>query len=121
MVDIPLFAPVKDPVIGKSMQTKYRTLEAQFGDGYNQATIDGLNATIRSVGLKWNGLSVTDKDQIKDQFDTFAGTTFAYLVPGDSIQRFWRCKQVEVDDSDGTALIVQASLEQVFDLGSVAV
>lgn len=113
----PTFTPIKTPIVGKQVTTTYRTLDAGFGDGYSQVTVDGLNAQVAGVNnLTWNALSLADCTSITNQLDTFAGTTFSYQIPGDSVARLWRCKTRTVDDTDATSLILTATLAQAFDL-----
>src|SRR5579859_3434776 len=109
------FTPAKSPTLGKTAETSYRTLDAGFGDGYSQTTIDGLNATMDTVTLVWKGLLLADQQSIKAQFDSFAGMTFSYKVPGDTVIKLWRCKKVTTDDSDGTLMSMTAQLQQAFD------
>lgn len=113
---IPTFTPAKTPIIGTSTDNAYRVLEAGFGDGYSQVTIDGLNATAKNPTIQWAGLTLSQAQSIQAQFDTFAGTTFAYQVPGDTQARFYRCKGTKWDDSDGVTIAISAPLMQAYDL-----
>lgn len=113
---IPAFTPVKVPTLGTSQDTTYRTLEAGFGDGYSQVAIDGLNATQHAPSIIWQALTLTDFASIQAQFDTFAGTTFSYQVPGDTQVRNWRVKKTSKDDSQGVYITLSATLTEAFDL-----
>lgn len=116
---IPTFDPVKRPLIGEALTTTARTLSAQFGDGYSQVTIDGLNALGRKAVLRWNGLSMAQKDIITEQLEILSGTSFAYQLPIEDVVRIWRCGEWTVNDNDAVKLGIDATFTQVFDLGEI--
>jgi phage-related protein len=114
---IPTFTPFKNPIIGKKSGIKFRVLNAGFGDGYSQVTPDGLNTkTIATQSVIWNSLTVSQRQSITNQFDTFNGTTFAYQMPGFTETLFWRVASYDVDDSDGFYEAISADFMRVFDL-----
>ncbi len=113
---IPTFTPGKSPVIGNQVDTNYRTLDANFGDGYSQATIDGLNAAIDSYTISWSALTLAQKNTIKSQLDGYNGTSFQYQMPWDSSPKVYRCKKVTVSDANGISFTLSATFTQAFDL-----
>lgn len=116
---IPTFIPARRPIIGESVAVTARTISPSFGDGYSQTTIDGLNALSRKATLRWQGLSIAQKDNIQDQFEVFSGTSFAYQLPIENVVRIWRCISWTVNDTDGVVFTIDATFDQAFDIDDI--
>ena len=111
------FTPAYAPELGSSDNSKYRILEAKFGDGYTQAAGDGINTKEQTIQLVWSDLSVTDVDAIIAFFDTQGGyTAFDYTLPNDSSALKFKCKQYKKSWAKGNLQNINATLERVYDL-----
>lgn len=63
------------PTLGRGIsksstkKVKYNTLQMNFGNGYSQTAPDGINNRIESWSLKWDGLTLTDRNALWAFFD----------------------------------------------------
>lgn len=72
---------------------EFRLLEATFGDGYEQASEEGLNTKKEQWSLSWTDEDAADIQTIKTFIDTHAGATpFFWTAPGETTPKLWRCK-----------------------------
>lgn len=103
--------------IGKSVQTK--ALRTDFGDGYGQRTVDGINAVRETWPLVWDNLTWAEADAA-DLFLRNAMNggflAFYWLPPGASSYKKWTCEQWTVTPMDGAAKSLSAAFVEVFDL-----
>lgn len=111
--------PTFNPPVGASPGTKnkpeIKILEAEFGDGYTQATGDGLNHIRKVVSLQWDVLTETQADTIEAFFTDQKGyLPFLYTLRGQSTPTKWTCK--EWDRTWGSPNTVTATLRQSFSL-----
>ncbi|MCE7031017.1 phage tail protein [Jiella avicenniae] len=91
---IPTFTPPCSPSPGTSEKPEIKILRAQFGDGYAQATADGLNHIRRVVDLTWEVLDRTERDQIIAFLNERAGyKTFYYQMPHDNTPTRFVCSE----------------------------
>jgi phage-related protein len=98
---IPTFTydPITDPV-GTST---YRTLTAQFGDGYSQVAGDGINNVYDTWSLSFAGASA-DVAPVKSFLDALQGYLPFYWTPPLGVQGLYRCGSA----SAGTSSTVSA-------------
>jgi len=90
-----------------SRQTQPRALVAQFGDGYSQRLIDGINPLQETIGVSFSTREKAEIDHIAAFFAAKAGVTaFTFTIdqqyyanPGDS-------SETDVTSSDELALKV---------------
>lgn len=74
----------------KSSQPNVRTV--QYGDGYSQRLVYGLNQNPKQWSLTWN-VSETDADTIETFLDARGGAeSFDWTPPGESSAK-WICPQ----------------------------
>lgn len=85
------FIPPRAPDQSSRKRTEFRTLEASFGDGYSQASPDGLNSVRDIWTLSWSSLDETEKDAVEDFFKA-RGThdPFDWMAPGASAAQRWK-------------------------------
>jgi phage-related protein len=78
----PTFANLQvSPDRNLSRQSAPRVLKAQFGDGYEQRLIDGINSITESYNISFNNRPVSEIDDIMAFFDSKAGvTSFNYTI-----------------------------------------
>jgi phage-related protein len=74
------------PSSGTSAQTTPRVLRAQFGDGYSQTTLDGLNAYLRKWSLTFAPIHATSGTvptlgALNAWFEAHAGQRFLWTQP----------------------------------------
>ena len=59
-----------------------RVLVAQFGDGYQQRVLDGINNVPRSFSLSFNTRTKEEIDDIAGYFNSLGATTkFNFVIP----------------------------------------
>lgn len=89
-MSIPLFDPPVPPSEGTRKRYKPRILKAEFGDGYAQRTIDGINTMEIELQLTWEKLDPWDGDAIIAFFEARGGyepfeyrpsTDYGHLAP----------------------------------------
>jgi len=74
----------------KTSQPNVRTV--QYGDGYSQRLVYGLNQNPKQWSLTWN-VSETDSDTIEAFLDARGGAeSFDWAPPGESSAK-WICQQ----------------------------
>lgn len=116
----PTFAPSAPPQLGSSRELDERVLSADFGDGYEQVTTDGLNAFRRARSLSWNGVTQEQKEEI-EAFYLSVGRSKAwwYTPAGASTPLKWRfTDKLSFVDLDGGPLYSgSVPIRQVFDPG----
>lgn len=111
-----VFTPPKDPLAQSSVNFSAKTLEATFGDGYEQVVASGLNSVSGAYSLVWDALTLSQRDAIEDFFRVRKGAEpFLYTFPGESTQRKFRCKSWSRSHTGGL-YGVRAELREVFDI-----
>ena len=70
------------PSIGTSSQHHVRLLTAEFGDGYGQRVVDGINAHHQEWSVVWQLITTEEADRI-EQFliDKMGVESFLWLPP----------------------------------------
>jgi phage-related protein len=99
------------------MTRRFRTLTAQFGDGYRQDTPDGLNFQIDSWNLAFENLNSTDTTAVRVFLDSVGSyTTFTWTAPGDSTQKSWKMDPAgySVQVISGAITTISVKINQVF-------
>ena len=85
----PVFAPPVRPKT-TSASIEIKTKSNSFGDGYEQAVADGLNAARESLELSWPVLTFAQASAIHEFFKARYGQPFTWAQPGQTAQT-WRC------------------------------
>lgn len=110
------FNPPRQPDQRSEVDTEFNTLEAPFGDGYEQSAPAGLNSERQTWNLSWSALTESEKDQILSFLRSQGGyKTFLWTPPGESSDKKWRCKKFKLA-STGDLYRVSASFKQQFTL-----
>lgn len=113
------FAPAVAPSSPIDVSVQPRILVAQFGDGYEQRSGDGLNSMREQVTLRWDHIKTADADAILTFFESRAGhEAFYYTLPGGGTQKKYRCVSWQRTRLEASMDSVAARLVQVFDLGT---
>jgi phage-related protein len=86
---------------------KPRTLIAQFGDGYQQRVLDGINNSPRVFNVNFKTRTKAEIDDIAGYFNSLNGVTkFNFTVPD----------EVEGDDED-TVKVICTTWNKTYDYG----
>jgi phage-related protein len=99
-----------------SWEQTARVRKAQFDDGYEQRTVDGINTMPRSFTVEWPCLTTTDKDTLLTFLRARAGSEpFNFTPPGEVsavvvIASKWTTKK-----HSGVVWGVTINFEQMFD------
>lgn len=89
-----------------------RVISNKFGDGYEQAVLDGLNAQETSLSLSWPVLTFEQCNEIDKFFSDNKGKSFLWALPGQE-QKRWRCDAWKTE-YEACAAKVSATLKEVF-------
>jgi phage-related protein len=96
-----------------------RVMENQFGDGYKQTAVDGINTIVRTMDVLWASLTLTDMQTVTSFLETCAGSTpFYWQPPEESLSYLWRCKDWNVQAVPIFRYKVTATFIQAFDIAS---
>lgn len=110
----PPFAPSQD---GTSGTITPRVIKAQFGDGYTQRAVDGLNSQKEMWKFLWKGLTLTERNEILDFFEARGGVeAFNYTPPSETVAMQFTCVTWQKASAGGNLWIVTADFEQEFDI-----
>ena len=114
---LPLPAVAQHPTLGSSVEVEPRVLVAQFGDGYNQRTADGINNVLHKANLSWEHLTRTEATALMSFFRERAGwKPISWQMPGDSETRKWLCVRYGRTYVDANLDTVTAQFQEVVDL-----
>lgn len=113
------FSPPIQPSTGVTNKPQIKILEAQFGDGYTQATGDGLNHIRAEFSLMWEVLTPAQADAIESFFEAHGGyAPFLWTAPGKSTPQKWTCKQWERTFNRAGFVSIKATVTQSFNIVS---
>ncbi|ALN73583.1 phage tail protein [Aureimonas sp. AU20] len=116
---LPTFIPPEPPVIGSTLKREIKLNKTQFGDGYSQATRDGLNHMRRVVSLRWEALDLDDAVAIDDFLAIQGGDRpFTYTAPGTSQALVWTCEDWNMTQTSGGYASIDATFRQWFGYAS---
>lgn len=103
------------PSYSSSLEQTPRVLNATFGDGYEQSTLDGINHTAKKWSLTFQNRSDTDADAIISFFKTnsTATTSFDWTDPDGEALKF-KCKSWRRSYDGFEHYTVTCMFEQVF-------
>ena len=65
---------------GMTRTSQHRVLTANFGDGYEQRVLDGINTKNDSFSISFNNRTAEDINLIAAFFDTKAGKSFNFTI-----------------------------------------
>ncbi len=107
-----------NPTYGGDFAFKASVPQNQFGDGYSQTAVNGINSVSGSLNLEWSALSLADKQSLcEDFFAVLAGSTPFYYTPyGTSTALLGKCAQWNVTPVAKNVFRVTGTIMQSFDL-----
>lgn len=98
-------------------ETEYRILEVQYGNGYSQRALDGLNASMSSWNVSWENIPFAQFQALVAAFDAAYGIDyFTWQAPGDATTKKWIVQKWSRAAASGNYYSVSATLKQVFDI-----
>lgn len=107
--------PLIDPTYGSSKSSAPKVRMAEFGSGYSQRTVFGLNQNPKLWSLTWN-VSETDADTIEEFLDARGGAeSFGWTPVGSSTEYKWICKEWRKTIPYLNRATISATFEQVFE------
>ena len=101
------------PMANTTGQATFRIRKAQFGDGYAQRVVDGINNKVMSWPLTFRGKSAYIAD-IKAFLDRQQGATPFYFTPPGDVQGLYICESYNVQPMGGDMYTLSATFLQDF-------
>lgn len=103
------------PTYGAQKTSQPKVRSVQFGDGYSQRLVVGLNQNPKSWSLTWE-VSETDADTIEAFLDARAGAeSFDWTPPDTSTSYKWICSQWAKTIPYLNRATITATFTQVFE------
>ena len=116
-MSVPTFTAPFDPSSGVSDDPEVKVLKAEFGDGYTQAAVDGMNSIRRVLTLKWDVLTVAQAQAMLSFFKAQAGAyPFYYQMADDAAPTLWTCEKWSEGFAAASFRSVTATFRQSFNL-----
>jgi len=107
------------PDKGYTRQTQPRVLATQFGDGYQQRLIDGINPLRETINVAFNTRTAAEIDHIISFFESKGGVTaFTFTVNQQYYSSPGTSSETDVTSSDELALkVICTSWNKKHDFG----
>lgn len=100
------------PEFPESIVPRYTTKESQFGDGYKQIAVDGINARADEVPLVWNNIMTSEMIVLRNFLEAHAPNLPFYYTPIDGQMRAFICREWTMERVDAGFYNMTARLEQ---------
>lgn len=111
---LPSLNSVVVPSLPLSFDETPRLNGPQFGDGYTQRALDGLNSLDQTMDVSWDPISKAERNQVLAFFRARAGVSaFSYTLDGETrtfIATTWKSTKIS-----GNHYTMTATLKRVFD------
>ncbi len=88
----------REPDYGLNAAPTFRVLRAQFGDGYEQRSPDGLNSVRRSWTVTWSVIGAEEKDALMSFLTQMGGVQSFFWTMPDTLEMV----RVTCDDPTAT-------------------
>jgi len=106
--------PSITPSYGIRKTSAPKVRQVQFGDGYIQRTIYGLNQNLKSYSSTWTNITETDADTISDFLDARGGSeSFDWTPPGESSSSKFICQSWSKSIPYNDLATIQATFQEV--------
>jgi len=101
-----------------SGNSSFRTIVAQFGDGYSQRAADGINTKEEAWSVVWENITEAQLTTLRSTFDSVEGYDYlTWTAPGDSTEKKWRISgAINISAASGDYYSVSAQITRVYDL-----
>jgi phage-related protein len=114
MMTLLTFVPPVAPSPGTVHKPKLSILTADFGEGYTQPTPNGLNHIRQTVALRWDALTMDQRNTIDSFLSDRGGVQSFWFQPFGSKQADkWTCTEWD-STADAGRWSMRASLVQSF-------
>ena len=102
---MPQSFPLKNKVsVGVNRQVAFKTLSAQFGDGYEQRAPNGINNRVETISIKWEALTKADFTTVVTALDAVGGWDYLTFTPhGESTEKRYKLKDGAYSTSYSTS------------------
>ena len=101
---------------GFSQQIIMNKVTTEFGDGYNQRAIDGINATQYVYSVSWTNIDTERKDILLNFFlGTNGVTAFKWTPPDVGVDMLFVCDTPTTVPIAAGIWTINVTLTQVFD------
>ena len=108
--------PAITPSYGAQEASSPSVRTVQFGDGYEQRVVYGINQDAKLWQLVWRNIPKTDADTISTFLEARAGKeSFNWTPPGSSTSYKWICSGWTKSVPYNNRITFQASFRQVFE------
>jgi len=114
---MPQALPLTNMIGQSSTRTrKYKTLSAEFANGYSQTAPDGINATQDSWAIKYENLSSSERGAVMAVLDAVGSWDYlTWQAPGDASVKKWKVSMDGWTESTTGALwSMSFTLKQVY-------
>lgn len=102
------------PSYGTTKRSSPVVSNVQFGDGYMNRTIFGLNQNLKTYSPKWKNITEAEADVISDFLDARGGSeSFDWTPPGESGSFKFICQDWSKTIPYNNLATIQATFEQV--------
>jgi len=106
--------PSITPSYGLRKSSGPNVKQVQFGDGYIQRIVYGLNQNLKMYNPTWNNISETDADTISDFLDARAGSeSFDWTPPGETSSYKFICQAWTKSITYKNRATIQATFQEV--------
>lgn len=100
-----------------SLSTKPRVILSQFGDGYSQRAVNGINNLTKEWSLAFNSKDLTTISQIENFFEARKGVEgFKWTPPGDVVVYSVICPEWSKTYDSHISASITAKFVQIFDV-----
>lgn len=100
-----------------SVSTKPRIIKSQFGDGYSQRYVDGINNITKEWSVSFNSKDLNTAGQIENFFEERKGVEgFKWTPPGDTLTYSVVCPEWNRTYDSHLSASINARFVQIFDV-----
>lgn len=104
------------PDYGASKQAQPRVRAIEFGSGYSQRAVFGINQDPKVWSLSWVNRTATDTNSIEDFLEARGGSQFFnWTPPDDTVSYKWICSKWQKTMPYPNLFNITATFVQVFD------
>lgn len=108
--------PDISPDYGASKKAQPRVRSIEFGSGYSQRAVFGINQDPKVWSLSWTNRTATDANSIEDFLEARAGSEFFnWTPPDDTVSYKWVCSEWQKTMPYSNLFNITATFVQVFD------
>tara|TARA_B100001059_G_scaffold236786_1_gene290346 strand:- start:10 stop:351 length:342 start_codon:yes stop_codon:yes gene_type:complete len=110
------FFPNIAPDYGASKTSKPKTRISEFGSGYSQRAVFGINQDPKVWSLSWQNRSATDANTIENFLEARKGVdTFDWSPPDETNSYKWICRSWTKTMPYSNLFNITATFEEVFE------